>query len=114
MKSFINALLVAFSLAIAVPSFADEGFDVAAEITSIRAKAQAAEAAGDYPTAYTAYRKLSIFGLGDAQFRLGQMSAEGLGTRKSEKQAAYWYKQAAKNGHPGAQAALAALSGEPS
>ncbi|MGQ7791456.1 tetratricopeptide repeat protein [Faunimonas sp. B44] len=57
---------------------------------------------------YYAYAA-SYFGEPEAQYRLAGMYLHGEGGEKSERQAARWYKLAARKGHAGAQAELGRL-----
>jgi TPR repeat protein len=69
-------------------------------------RANAAYESGDFAQAYRLYRNVSVLGASEAHYRLGIMHAEGQGTRKSARQAIYWFKLAASQNYPGAQQAL--------
>jgi TPR repeat protein len=69
----------------------------------------AAYARGNYAEAFRIYRNISVLGITEAHYRLGLMYAEGLGTRKSIRQAEYWLKLAATQNFPGAAEALASI-----
>lgn len=64
---------------------------------------------GDYQEAFRLLSSASAVGGAEVHYRLGVMYAEGLGIPKNPNRASYWLKQAAKQNHPGAMEALAAL-----
>lgn len=72
-------------------------------------RGNAAYARGDYAEAFRLYRNVAVLGIPEAHYRLGLMYLDGVGTRKSVRQAEYWLKLAASESHPGAAAALSAL-----
>jgi uncharacterized protein len=55
------------------------------------------------------YYAASYFGDPEGQFSLARMYMEGLGTQKSDRQAARWLKLAAEKGHTGARAVFGDL-----
>ena len=61
---------------------------------------------GDYATASSQFSEAAEQGHAAAQISLGWMYAQGLGVPRDDQQALYWYRQAAKQGHPDAQAIL--------
>jgi len=65
---------------------------------------------GNYSEAFRLFRNISALGVTEAHFRLGMMYAEGIGTRKSPRQAAYWLKLAAGKNYPGATEMLATIN----
>ncbi len=73
------------------------------------ARGNAAYARGDYAEAFRLYRNIGVLGISEAHYRLGLMYLDGVGTRKSIRQAEYWLKLAASENHPGAAAALSSL-----
>lgn len=64
---------------------------------------QAAARAGDYAEARAVWIPLARHGNAEAQFRLGWVFENGLGTAKNPTVAADWYAQAAAQGHASAQ-----------
>ncbi|CAB1367347.1 tetratricopeptide repeat protein [Denitratisoma oestradiolicum] len=69
----------------------------------------AAYARKEYTEALRIFRNIAVLGVPEAHYRLGIMYAEGLGTRKSERQAEYWLKLASRKNYPGAASALGKL-----
>ncbi len=63
---------------------------------------------GDYRHALQYWAPLALAGDPGAQFNLGLLLHSGAGGRWDEKAALQWYEKAAENGHPLAQAYLAA------
>lgn len=60
----------------------------------------------EYAEALRIFRNIAVLGVSEAHYRLGIMYAEGLGTRKNERQAEYWLKLASQKNYPGAASAL--------
>ena len=54
---------------------------------------------GDYPAAFTGFKRLAENGEANSQGSLAIMYAEGWGTQKNERQAYYWYRQSAEQGN---------------
>jgi len=52
------------------------------------------------------FRKAADQGFAEAQYRLGDMYARGLGVAKSDAEATRWFKLAAAQGHERARKAL--------
>lgn len=77
------------------------------------ARGNAAFSRGDYAEAFRIFRNIAVLGVPEAHFRLGQMYAAGLGTRKSSRQAEYWLNLAARENVPGATEALASVKISP-
>lgn len=90
--------------AAAAPATGDP-FNVAAQVKA----GNAAYARGDYAEAFRLFRNVAVLGATEAHYRLGVMYANGLGTRKSARQAEYWLKLAARRNFPGAAEALASV-----
>lgn len=65
-----------------------------------------AYARGEYDAAFRLYRSIAVLGIPEAHYRLGLMYIDGVGTRKSIRQAEYWLNLAAIKNHPGAAEAL--------
>ena len=65
---------------------------------------------GDYKTAYKITFPLAQEGYIGCQFNLGIMYSEGQGVPQNHKEAFYWYRLAAEQGHSKAQTNLDALS----
>lgn len=78
------------------------------------ARGNAALGRGDYAEAFRLFRNIAALGVPEAHFRLGQMYAAGLGTRRSARQAEYWLGLAAREAFPGAAEALAVVRAGPS
>jgi TPR repeat protein len=72
-------------------------------------EAEALLAAGDNAAAFTRFEQLAIDGNRNAQYRLAQLYASGIGTAQDPAQAASWYRRAADNGLGDAQFALGVL-----
>jgi TPR repeat protein len=72
--------------------------DTAAGVRAFRNK--------DYPTAFREWKAAAEAGQAEAQFDLGLLYAEGLGTRRDLAEAAKWYRQAAEQGNAQAEFAL--------
>ncbi len=66
-------------------------------------------AAGDNAAAFDRFEQLAIDGDRQAQYRLAQLYASGVGTAQDPAQAANWYRRAADNGLADAQFALGVL-----
>lgn len=66
---------------------------------------QAADAE-DYESAQQIWRDLAADGHAEAQFRLGELYHQGLGTRSDIEQAIFWYTRAAQQDHIDAQNSL--------
>ena len=90
MMRLLLALL--FSVALAVPALADDAAD-----------ANAAYERGDYATAFPLIKRFAEQGDSQAQFTLGVMYDQGLGTAQSDAEAVRWYRQAAREGNAAAQ-----------
>jgi TPR repeat protein len=114
------AALLALSAALLSPLAAAASADPAEAVLlvsaspSIRADAQLAEGRaaylrGDFERAFRVFRNIAVLGITEAHFMLGVMYRDGQGTRKSAKQAEYWFRHAAQQHHPGAAEALEAL-----
>ena len=72
-------------------------------------KGLAATKRGDYATALRNFRPLAKQGELKAQFRLGQLHANGRGVPRDYAEAAKWYRRAANQNHAGAQDRLGRL-----
>lgn len=72
-------------------------------------RGNAAYLRGEYAEAFRQYRKVAVLGVPEAHYRLGLMCMDGLGTRKSARQAEYWLRLALAGKHPDAAAALVSL-----
>jgi uncharacterized protein len=70
----------------------------------------AAAKSGDYATALTMWKPLAEHGNADAQFNVGYLYANGLGTPPDQAAAKQWYEKAAKQDHASAAYNLAGLS----
>ncbi len=68
---------------------------------------------GDYTSALKHLKTAASFGYKDAQYKLGQMYAEGDGVEKNYDEALNWYKKAAEQGELDAQYALGCLYSNP-
>ena len=60
----------------------------------------------DYQTAFREWKTAAEGGQAEAQFDLGLLYAEGLGTRRDLAEAAEWYRKAADQGNAQAEFAL--------
>ena len=65
--------------------------------------------ANNMPLAYKKFLAAAKEGYADAQFNLGVMYEQGIGTTKNEKEAVIWYNKAAEQGNAGAQFNLGVL-----
>ncbi|MDO5357499.1 MAG: hypothetical protein Q4E77_08395, partial [Conchiformibius sp.] len=72
-------------------------------------QAQEAYEAGDFAVAHALFLQAAKQKSTVAQYRLGNLYAEGQGVNKNPIQAADWYRQAAERGYPPAQAKLAEM-----
>jgi len=63
----------------------------------------------DYATAAREFRSAAEQGVAEAQFNLGIMYSHGEGVAQDKKQATAWYRKAAAQGDPNAQALLKKL-----
>jgi len=72
----------------------------------------AAYEAGDYKKALDLLERPGLAGNADAAFHMGRLREQGLGMVANRDRALFWYGEAAKRGHAGARAALAALGGK--
>jgi TPR repeat protein len=98
MRNAIKAAVVAISLALASPVAAqdiDAGFE--------------AYQRGDYAAALHEYRPLAEQGHADAQTKLGQLYAAGLGVPQDYAEAVKWYRKAAEQGHVRAELKLGVM-----
>lgn len=77
--------------------------------TNVPAKAIDAYNQGHYRTAFRLLNRQARTGHVDSQYRLANLYLRGEGVTRNNRQAAYWYQQAAANGHPLAQHRLANL-----
>ena len=66
--------------------------------------------AGDYVRAQNVWRPLARDGNAEAQYRLGWLYENGLGTEQNPFITAQWYRQAAAQGHSSAQYKLGKMS----
>ncbi|MGD9538137.1 MAG: peptidoglycan-binding protein [Alphaproteobacteria bacterium] len=76
---------------------------LAGEAEEAFARGVAAYNEGDYPAAFAAFRSAAERGMGDAQFNLGLMYANGQGTAQDHGEALYWWRKAAAQGVADAQ-----------
>jgi len=95
MRNVIKAAIVAIALALASPVAAQD-FDAGWE----------AAQRDDYVAAEREWRPLAEQGHADAQTRLGQLYAAGLGVPQDDVEAVNWYGKAADQGNALAQIAL--------
>ncbi len=72
-------------------------------------KAKAAFLSGDYKTASTLFETLAENGNAEAQYSIGYMHYYGKGLPKNLKQAMYWFKLSAQQGHQNAIEAMATI-----
>lgn len=91
-----------FAMALAAPAFAGAGED------AFR-RGVAAYKSGDHAAALAEFRSAADLGMPVAQFNLGLMHANGLGTPKDEAEAAKWWRKAAERGVADAQNNLGLL-----
>jgi uncharacterized protein len=89
-----SILLVAFSISLANPSWAD--FKTAV----------AAQSRGDYATAFREFKPLAENGDARSQYNLAQMYASGKGVPQNFIAASSWFHKAAEQGDTGAQSFL--------
>lgn len=68
---------------------------------------KSAWARGDYAAAAKSLQPLADRGNPEAQFSLGRMHSWGHGVKKNKVEAIFWFRMAARQGHPEAQAILA-------
>ncbi len=99
-KRILNALYLGAALTLAGTAQAVEGQDFDQGLL-------AAER-GDYRHALQYWAPLALAGDAAAQFNLGLLLHSGAAGRWDERAAIEWYQRAAENGHPLAQAYLAA------
>jgi TPR repeat protein len=79
-----------------------------AQITIVQPGIEA-EQRGDYGFALFTYRYWAHLNVALAQYRLGRLYEQGLGTRQDDAEAAKWYRAASETGHQPAHTALARL-----
>ncbi|WP_126456613.1 SH3 domain-containing protein [Sulfuriflexus mobilis] len=72
-------------------------------------RASAAMRAGNYAIAYCIWQPLADAGDADAQYNIGWLYHNGYGLAVDDRQALYWWQQAATQKHNDARLALAAL-----
>ncbi len=118
MKSVCAKWIVAHFLAASISSFALSPAacagsaahgNLASDGRAQLSRGNAAYARGDHAEAFRLYRNIAVLGIPEAHYRLGLMYKDGVGTRKSVRQAEYWLKLAAEENHPGAAAALSSI-----
>lgn len=95
MRNVIKAAVIAVALALAAPVAAQD-YDVGWE----------AAQRDDYVAAEREWRPLAEQGHADAQIRLGQLYAAGLGVPQDDAEAVNWYRKAANQGNALARIAL--------
>ena len=88
MRNVIKAALAALIIALTAPVLAQD-FDAGMKAVE----------RGDYAAALHEYRPLAEQGHADAQTRLGQLYAAGLGVPQDDAEAVKWYRKAAEQGH---------------
>jgi TPR repeat protein len=98
MKHWVKLLLLALALGV--------GTGVQAQTFE---QSVAADARGDYRTAFTGYRKLAEEGNRYAQYNLSQMYDLGQGVPKDERQAFVWARKSAEQGFDKAQSNLGVM-----
>jgi TPR repeat protein len=98
--NLIKCLTVAAFFISAAPVFAD---------TNQESACYSKYNAGDYDTAFHICTKAAEQGEVSAQFNLGLMNANGIGTPKDDKQALYWFTKAAEQGFVDAQLNLGVM-----
>jgi TPR repeat protein len=79
-----------------------------AQITIVQPGIEA-EQRGDYGFALFTYRYWAHLNVALAQYRLGRLYEQGLGTRQDDAEAAKWYRAASETGYQPAHTALARL-----
>jgi uncharacterized protein len=77
-----------------------------APVGDAEGKGKAAYASGNYTEAFLLWKPLATSGHVPSMFNLGQMLEHGKGVKKDLKQAAHWYRLAARRGNTPAQSRL--------
>ena len=103
MRYTIRAAVLALTMAVAGPVWADPAEDAAL------AAAKAAHKAKDYPTAKRAFQPLADQGNAEARFYLGLMYDFGEGVPKNYGLAVNWFRLAAEQGLAEAQFSLGSM-----
>lgn len=93
----------------ALETMSEAAFAARLDAAGQLSRGNAALQRGDYAEAFRLFRNIAVLGVPEAHYRLGLMYANGLGVRKSARQAEYWLGLAARENVPGADAALASL-----
>jgi uncharacterized protein len=92
-----------FSPVVFAPVFLAAAGIATPALADVKAGAEA-WALGDHAKAVALWRPLAIKGNADAQYYMGQAYKAGRGVPLDLKQAEDWYRRAAEQGHPGAEA----------
>jgi TPR repeat protein len=86
----MKKLFVAGLMILAVTCTAHAGYD----------EGYQAAKKGDYVTAFKSFKTNAESGDVSAQYSLAVMYNDGIGVKKNPKEAMFWFRKAAENGHP--------------